>query len=152
MVQKIATLQKRLIAKTEEVVEKDMLVQEKETLYLELKGILARQPGPEVAEQLSAFQSALKEKNRRMKAMASELNMYQVQATEHKYEIERLVSEVQETKKKYYEQKRRQQMGQKVSGDQSFKQALRQQQMAAQQSTQHFAGGGFNLMFSSPQS
>ena len=53
MIQKIQTLQKRLISKTEEVVEKDLLIQEKEKLYVELKNILARQPGPEVAEQLS---------------------------------------------------------------------------------------------------
>ena len=50
MIQKIQTLQ-RLISKTEEVVEKDLLIQEKEKLYMELKAILARQPGPEVAEQ-----------------------------------------------------------------------------------------------------
>ena len=45
MIQKIQTLQKRLIMKTEEVVEKDLLIQEKEKLYVELKNILARQPG-----------------------------------------------------------------------------------------------------------
>lgn len=56
MIQKIQTLQKRLIAKTEEVVEKDLLIQEKEKLYMELKNILARQPGPEVSEQLSIYQ------------------------------------------------------------------------------------------------
>ena len=50
MLQKIQTLQKRLIKKTEEVVEKDVLIQEKEKLYVELKNLLARQPGPEVAE------------------------------------------------------------------------------------------------------
>lgn len=32
------------------------LPQEKEKLYLELKSILARQPGPEAAEQLSLYQ------------------------------------------------------------------------------------------------
>jgi chromosome segregation ATPase len=48
--QKIQTLQKRLIKKTEEVVEKDVIIQEKEKLYVELKNLLARQPGPEVAE------------------------------------------------------------------------------------------------------
>jgi len=32
------------------VVEKDVIIQEKEKLYTELKNILARQPGPEVAE------------------------------------------------------------------------------------------------------
>ena len=48
MIQKIQTLQKRLIAKTEECVEKDMVISEKEKLYVELKNILSRQPGPEV--------------------------------------------------------------------------------------------------------
>lgn len=56
MIQKVQTLQKRLISKTEEVVEADLLIQEKEKLYVELKNILARQPGPEVAEQLSIYQ------------------------------------------------------------------------------------------------
>ena len=79
MIQKIQTLQKRLISKTEEVVEKDLLIQEKEKLYVELKNILARQPGPEVAEQLSVYQATLRQKTGQMKAMASELNMYQAQ-------------------------------------------------------------------------
>ena len=77
MLQKIQTLQKRLIKKTEEVVEKDVIIQEKEKLYNELKNLLARQPGPEVAEQLSIYQQNLKEKTSQMKAMAAELNMYQ---------------------------------------------------------------------------
>ena len=42
MIQKIQSLQKRLIAKTEEVSEKDVLIQEKEKLYIELKNILAK--------------------------------------------------------------------------------------------------------------
>ena len=76
MLQKIHTLQKRLIKKTEEVVERDALIQEKESLYVELKNLLARQPGPQVAEQLSIYQQNLKEKTSQMKAMAAELNMY----------------------------------------------------------------------------
>ena len=73
---------RRLIAKTEEVVEKDLLIQEKDKLYVELKNILARQPGPEVAEQLSIYQQELRDKTKSMKAMASELNMYQAQINE----------------------------------------------------------------------
>merc|ERR1711865_867833 len=107
MIQKIQTLQKRLIAKTEEVVEKDLLIQEKEKLYVELKNILARQPGPEVAEQLSVYQQNLKDKTRQMKAMASELNMYQAQVNEYRYEIERLNRELMDVKKRYFEMKRR---------------------------------------------
>lgn len=110
LLQKIQTLQKRLIKKTEEVVEKDVQIQEKEKIYVELKSLLARAPGPEVGEQLSMYQQNLKEKTNQMKAMASELNMYQAQVNEYKYEIERLTRELQEMKRKYFEQKRREQM------------------------------------------
>ncbi|KAG9461393.1 hypothetical protein GDO78_017029 [Eleutherodactylus coqui] len=67
LIQKIHTLQKRLINKTEEVVEKELLLQEKEKLYIELKHILARQPGPEAAEQLQIYQQTLREKTKQLK-------------------------------------------------------------------------------------
>lgn len=92
-----------------QVVEKELLIQEKEKLYMELKQILARQPGPEVAEQLSIYQQTLKEKTKQMKGMSSELNMYEAQVKEYKYEIERLAKELQEVKKKFYMQKRKEQ-------------------------------------------
>ena len=50
-----------------QVVEKELLIQEKEKLYMELKEILKRQPGPEVAEQLQIYQQTLKEKTKQMK-------------------------------------------------------------------------------------
>ena len=61
-----------LTGAAEEVVEKDLLIQEKEKLYVELKNILARQPGPEVAEQLSIYQQNLREKTRQMKVKGEE--------------------------------------------------------------------------------
>ena len=45
---KVQTLQRRLIAKNEEVLEKDFLIKEKEKLFLELKTILSRQPGNDI--------------------------------------------------------------------------------------------------------
>ena len=78
MIQKIQTLQKRLIAKTEEVVEKELLIQEKEKLYVELKHILARQPGPEVAEQLQIYQQTMKEKTKQMKVSCYTLSSQQI--------------------------------------------------------------------------
>merc|ERR1711871_983628 len=147
MIQKIQTLQKRLIAKTEEVVEKDLLIQEKEKLYVELKNILARQPGPEVAEQLSVYQTNLKDRTRQMKAMASELNMYQAQVNEYKYEIERLSRELQDVKKRYYETKRRDQMtvDSVASGHGGGKETAQQQASLSQASTARFTGGGFQI-------
>ena len=53
--------------------------QETEKLYVELKNILARQPGPEVAEQVALYQGSLRDKTKQLKAMASELNMCQAQ-------------------------------------------------------------------------
>jgi len=84
-----------------------MLLQEKEKLYGELKSILSRQPGPEIAEQLSIHQQALREKTKGMQAMASELNMYQAQINDYKFDMEKATRELQEFKRQYYEQKRR---------------------------------------------
>lgn len=77
MIQKIQSLQKRLIAKTEEVADKDVLIQEKEKLYIELKNILAKQSGPEVAEKLQVYQQNLKERTNQLKEMVKELKSYQ---------------------------------------------------------------------------
>merc|ERR1712166_752220 len=128
-------------AKTEEVVEKDLLIQEKEKLYVELKNILARQPGPEVAEQMGVYQTILREKTKQMKAMAAELNMYQAQVNEYKFEIERLTREPQDVKKKYFEQKRREQ--QNAGGGVDNKPIMRTG--TVQQPAQRFTGGGFSL-------
>ena len=110
MVQKIHMLQKRLIEKTEEVVEKDLLIQHKEKLYVELKNILARQPGPEVAEQLSIYQQGplrAREADRGDGGGAGRSR--HTQASEYKYEIARINKELVEVKKKFYEQRKREQ-------------------------------------------
>merc|ERR1712224_1142033 len=96
MMAKVKALQRRFIAKTEEAVEKDLLIHEKEKLFIELQNILAAQPGPQAAEQVSAMQQALKERTKQMKAMADELD--------------RLLRELQQMKRRYFEQKRREQL------------------------------------------
>lgn len=45
--------------------------QEKEKLYVELKHILARQPGPEAAEQLQIYRYTLREKTKQLKVSPS---------------------------------------------------------------------------------
>ncbi|PHJ16679.1 flagellar associated protein [Cystoisospora suis] len=62
MVSKIQSLQKRLIAKTEQVIDRDMMIQEKEKLYVELKTQLASYPGPQTVELLQTYQQAIKSK------------------------------------------------------------------------------------------
>jgi len=117
MMQKVKTLQKRLISKTEEAVEKDLAIHEKEKLYLEMKNLLEKQPGPEIVEEVSKQQSSLKERTKQMKAMAAELNMYHAQLSDYKDEIERLTKELQDTKRRYFEQRHREQLMKDTSRD-----------------------------------
>ncbi|NWV47854.1 CFA58 protein, partial [Daphoenositta chrysoptera] len=109
LILKVQRLQKRLITKTGEVIEKEFLLQEKEKLYVELRRVLARQPGPEATEQLQQYRNILREKTKQIKALSSELNMCETQSKQYKQEIERLNSELLEMKKKYLAQKRKEQ-------------------------------------------
>ncbi|TRZ01432.1 hypothetical protein DNTS_013435 [Danionella cerebrum] len=143
LIQKIHSLQKRLIAKTQEVVEKELMLQEKEKLYVELKHILARQPGPEAVEKLQVYQRTLREKTKQLKALTAELNMHESQSEDYKYEIERLAHELQEVKKKYLAQKRK---------DQENREKERSLSLAGQPMIQpqrpdgpRFTGGGFSF-------
>uniref|UniRef100_A0A8C1H8S3 Cilia and flagella associated protein 58 n=1 Tax=Cyprinus carpio carpio TaxID=630221 RepID=A0A8C1H8S3_CYPCA len=71
LIQKIHSLQWRLIAKTQEVVEKELLLQEKERLYVEVKHIFALQPGLEAVEKLQVYQRTLREKTKQLKLKMS---------------------------------------------------------------------------------
>jgi len=99
---KIQALQRRLIAKTEEANEKDLLIKEKEKLYMELKNILARQPGPEIQQELATYRDNLKEKSSQMKKMMGELKQSQNAVHMHKFEINRIKGEVQSMKQEYF--------------------------------------------------
>jgi len=107
MIMKIHSLQRRLIAKTEELAEKDVLIKEKESLYVELKNILAKQSGPEVAEKLEVYQQNLKERMKQLKQYMKELQAYQAQVNAYKYEIERIDNEISTMKKQYFDRKRK---------------------------------------------
>lgn len=106
LIQKIQSLQKRLIAKTEEVSEKDVLIQEKEKLYIELKNILAKQSGPEVAEKLQVYQQNLKERAKQLKDMVAELKNYQAQVNAYRFENERLDKQIGDIKNMWFQTRR----------------------------------------------
>ena len=117
-------------------------------MYGELKAILARQPGPEVAEQVTVYQNNLKTKTRQMKAMASELNMCQAQVNEYRYEMERLNRELQEVKRKYYVQKRKDTLMKELEEDAGNPVGARlanQQHQSARTASNKFAGGGYAI-------
>jgi len=144
LVQKTHMLQKRLIEKSEEVVDKDLLIHHKEKLYVELKNILARQPGPEVAEQLSTYQQSLTERAKQMEQMEAELTMSHTQASEYKYEIARINKELVEVKKKFFEQRKREQgLAEQRRAERTQPTELLVQE--ARSTLNRFTGGGFNL-------
>merc|ERR1719198_2435896 len=107
MIQRSHALQKQLIRKTEEVASKDALIQQKEKLYVELKAILARQPGPEVAEQLNLYQANLAEKTKQLKAMSAQLQLHRQQVGDLKIDQENLISKLATQKKRYFAVKMR---------------------------------------------
>ena len=72
-----------------------------------ISSVLARQPGPEVAEQLSIYQETLKAKTKQLKSLASEVNMYESHIDEYKYEIDKLNRQLTEVRQKYFIQKKK---------------------------------------------
>lgn len=139
LIQKVRALQKRLIAKTEEVVAKDLEIREKDRLHRELSQVLEKQPGPEVLEQLEAYQETHSAKHGQMKAMQAELRTYQAQVVDYKDEIERLTRELHEVKNRYFDQKRREQAQQDAQRGDTRAIHRRPVPMV------RFTGGGFNL-------
>lgn len=83
----IQSLQKQLVSMSDKVIQNDLLIQEKEKVYIELKNVIARHPGPEVEEQILVYQQTLKDKNKQLAAMNQELDMYIEQVRRFKDEI-----------------------------------------------------------------
>merc|ERR1719335_691400 len=117
MLKKVKTLQKKLIMKTEEVLERDALIAEKEKLYVHLKGILARQPGPDVAEQLALYADNLKDKTAQMKHMQSELKKYQDQVRDRQDNVARLTEDLDHIRKSYLDSRRAEATQQRAVAD-----------------------------------
>ncbi|KAL4102380.1 hypothetical protein PRIC1_006125 [Phytophthora ramorum] len=101
MIRKLQAMQKKLIRKYEETTIKDLLILEKEKLYVELKTILARQPGAEVAEQLVVYKETLKGKHNQMKQMEDELQMYKMQVNEYRRDLGQLEKEKQQIQQEW---------------------------------------------------
>lgn len=94
------------------------------------------------------LQASLRDKTKQLKAMASELNMYQAQVAEYKYEIERLSRDLADLKKKYFETKKREQLekeAQRGTAAGVLGSGKGAAAVAAAGQQQRFTGGGFSL-------
>ena len=107
--------------------------------------MLEKNPGPEVSQQLQLYQQTLRDKTKQMKSMASELNMYQSQIAENRLESDRLSRELQEVKKKYYLQKKREQQGRERERTLAQMAEGPHPPAAPRGDAPRFTGGGFNL-------
>ncbi|MES1908949.1 MAG: hypothetical protein MHM6MM_001781 [Cercozoa sp. M6MM] len=106
LLHKVQALQKRLAIKTEQCVELQEQVQDKQRQYDETKQQLSRMPGVDVVEQLNAQTQLVKEKTRQMRSLTAELNMLRAQCDEYKCEMRRMTHDMQELKRKYYAAKK----------------------------------------------
>ena len=70
---------------------------------------MKRQPGVEEEKLIPVYKESLKAKTKQMRAMNGELIMYQSHLSEYKLEIDRLKKELQDSQRKLYEQKKREQ-------------------------------------------
>ncbi|EEQ98656.1 merozoite surface protein 3B, putative [Perkinsus marinus ATCC 50983] len=119
---KINTLQKRLIRKSEELVNYDLELQSKEEHRLELYRVLMDETtkgegeegtgegivtGVDLAREATDLQRELAKKTRCMKAVAAELNMSYAHVNELQEEIKSSYDQLLEAKEMYHEQRRR---------------------------------------------
>jgi DNA repair ATPase RecN len=102
LVCRIQELQRQLIAKTDAVTAKDFEIKAQEQGYIDLKGVISRQPGPEVEEQILVYQQTLKDKVKQMRAMEEELSMYRQQVSVFNSEMNVVDGEMDTLKKSWF--------------------------------------------------
>ncbi|XP_035722569.1 cilia- and flagella-associated protein 58-like isoform X1 [Vespa mandarinia] len=148
MLSKIQLLQKRVIKMSALIIDKEKRVQDTEKLYINLREIMAKQPGPQITMALNKTQKALRDRGNKMKCLVSELNMYEVEIKEYKFDIERMSKEMCELKTKYYAQKRKLQKA-KENKSKSLTEPILP---ALPMKQKKFFGGGFNMTMPTPRS
>jgi len=90
LVRRVHTLQRRLMDADDRVGKRDLAIQEKERLYVEMRETLARQPGEEVDEEVAALREDLKGKQKQLRALAEERESHKALADELKRAVESL--------------------------------------------------------------
>lgn len=103
LISQINSLQRRLIAKTEEVKKKEELIEEKEKLYVKLKHIVARQTAIGAEDQLVKYKTKIKEETERLKKHREKIKENQMEIRNYEYEIKRITNELERLKGVWYD-------------------------------------------------
>lgn len=84
LVQRVQKLQRILVQRRQELEAKEATIQTAEQNYMKSKASVAHQPGPEIAEQLSAYQQNLVKKQQQMRQMQETLSFFRAQTDQFK--------------------------------------------------------------------
>ncbi|XP_066139447.1 cilia- and flagella-associated protein 58-like [Euwallacea fornicatus] len=144
LLQKMKLLQKRLLNQASEAVERERQLKGVEQLYLNLRQLLAKQPGPGIQEELVKTQRALKLRGDKLKCLVSELNLAELKVTEYKSDLQKSMEEVADLKQKYLEEKKLNRAKQTVL-ESSGRDGSSQTQAGASVGEVRFTGGGFRM-------
>jgi hypothetical protein len=102
---KISLLQKRLIGKTKECVEKEITIQDLTKELANCKQLANKKPLFEIEESIKKYKEALANQYNKNKAIMNELSLYRNQAEEYKADNNRIKKENVELQNKYHELK-----------------------------------------------
>jgi len=116
MISKVRGLQRQLISTSNEVEKKEQEIVSKEKLYIELRKVVAKNPGSEAGEQLRAYLEQLEEKKSKLKTMKNELKLYQNKVKEFQYATSKMEQDLKLIKLAYFQKRRRQQQQQQREG------------------------------------
>ena len=154
LIQKVQALQRRLIARKEDIVERDLALLVKEKTNGELRTALARQEQGKAAEEEARLLKAdLKAKEESRMSAVAENNLLRTQMADMRGKVDRLAEECHELKKKLVGANKRVQKLKEAARDAGERSAEPQPQQrfpSARSSTgtpRKFAGGGFRLTF-----
>ncbi|CAL7944366.1 unnamed protein product [Xylocopa violacea] len=147
LLKKIQILQKRVIKMAINMIEKEKKIKDTEKLYMNLREIISKQPGPQVAITLSKTQKALRQRGQKMKCLLAELSVCQLEVGECKIGMDRMNIEMTELKRKYYTQKKK-----LDKSNESKSKSLSEPILpAVNRGQKRFCGGGFSMATPTPR-
>ncbi|KAG5504519.1 hypothetical protein JKF63_04971 [Porcisia hertigi] len=111
LLQRVHKLQRILVQRRTQLDEKQAAIQTAEQRYMKAKAAVAQQPGPEIAEQLIAYQQNLVKKNQHMGQMQEALEFFRSQTDLFKARHDVLRDRLTEMGKAYAENRAEQERG-----------------------------------------
>ncbi|KAL0487285.1 CFA58 [Acrasis kona] len=144
MILKTQTLQRRLMLKSAEVQEKDLFIQEKDKLHKIVRKILERQPGPEIKQQIEAYEKEVELQDAKLSVMQEEIRAAELAEKKDNNEKRVIAEQIEFYKKKtfQYKSKDHQDLIKRTEASRYKRQQLA---LSHPQSQVNFTGGGFSL-------